>query len=52
MRLCIYLGDTVYVLRDIPNPETGSRHTFRTIKTFKYEDCDIYRIEQLWKTEA
>ncbi len=41
----------MYVLRSIENPETGLPHTFRTIKSFRYEDCDIFRVEQLWKTE-
>lgn len=48
--LLLILGDAVYVLRSIMNPETGEPHTFQTIKTFKFEDCDIFRVEQLWKT--
>uniref|UniRef100_A0A8D8SYE9 Histone-lysine N-methyltransferase ASH1L n=1 Tax=Cacopsylla melanoneura TaxID=428564 RepID=A0A8D8SYE9_9HEMI len=46
-------GDHVYVLRDIPNPATGHRHSFKTIGSeFKYEDCDIFKVERLWKNEA
>ncbi|XP_046677984.1 histone-lysine N-methyltransferase ASH1L isoform X2 [Homalodisca vitripennis] len=50
-------GDTVYVLRDMPNEETGSqttppsKHNYKTIKNVKYSDCDIFRIERLWKDE-
>lgn len=46
-------GDTVYVLRDIVNEESKSvpkaKHTYKTIKNWKYTDCDIFRIERLWK---
>ncbi|KAL1453943.1 hypothetical protein WDU94_010244, partial [Cyamophila willieti] len=46
-------GDHVYVLRDIPNPATGQRHSFKTIGSeFKFEDCDIFKVERLWKNEA
>lgn len=45
------IGDTVYVLRDILNPQTNVRHTFKTIKNFKFSDCDIFRVERLWKSE-
>ncbi len=51
--------DTVYVLRDIPiTPDTESpsasplkKHTYKTIGKFEYTDCDIFRIEQLWKDD-
>ncbi|XP_065205528.1 histone-lysine N-methyltransferase ash1-like [Planococcus citri] len=49
--LQIKQGDTVYVLRDIFNPETKTRHTFKTIKNFKFDDCDIFRVERLWINE-
>ncbi|CAH1407080.1 unnamed protein product [Nezara viridula] len=46
-------GDTVYVLRDIVNEESKTvpkeKHTYKTIKNWKYTDCDIFRIERLWK---
>ena len=49
----ILLGDTVYVLRDIVNEESQTvpkaKHTYITIKNWKYTDCDIFRIERLWK---
>lgn len=48
-------GDTVYVLRDIVNEESQTtpkeKHTYKTIKDWKYSDCDIFRIERLWKDE-
>lgn len=53
----IVAGDTVYVLRDMPNEETGSsttppsKHTYKTIKNIKFSDCDIFKIERLWKDE-
>ncbi|XP_065200673.1 uncharacterized protein LOC135831812 isoform X2 [Planococcus citri] len=49
--LQIKQGDTVYVLRDIFNPETKTRHTFKTIKNFTFDDCDIFRVERLWINE-
>lgn len=47
----LFAGDTVYVLREMENPETKTRHTFRTIKNFKFEDCDIFRVERLYINE-
>lgn len=56
--LQIHQTDTVYVLRDIPvtsNPESKSttcpakKHTYKTIGKFQYSDCDIFRVEYLWK---
>lgn len=50
--LQIRVNDTVYVLRDIINPESGKSHSYKTIKNFKYSDCDIFRVERLWKNAA
>lgn len=50
--LQIRLNDTVYVLRDITNPESGKSHSFKTIQSFKYSDCDIFRVDRLWKSES
>ncbi|KAF6207622.1 hypothetical protein GE061_016069, partial [Apolygus lucorum] len=48
-------GDTVYVLRDIVDEESTevpkAKHTYKTIKNWKYSDCDIFKIERLWKDE-
>ncbi|XP_066993147.2 histone-lysine N-methyltransferase ash1 [Anabrus simplex] len=49
-------GDTVYVLRDMieenaPKTSPPTKHTYKTIKDFKYTDFDIFRIERLWKDE-
>ena len=48
--------DTVYVLRDIPmapdknNPNAPlKKHTYDTIGKVDYNECDIFRIESLWK---
>ncbi|XP_062556034.1 histone-lysine N-methyltransferase ash1-like isoform X2 [Armigeres subalbatus] len=48
--------DTVYVLRDIPmspdpkNPNAPQRkHTYETIGKVDYAECDIFRVESLWK---
>ncbi|XP_021707227.1 histone-lysine N-methyltransferase ash1 isoform X2 [Aedes aegypti] len=48
--------DTVYVLRDIPmapdpsNPNGPPRkHTYETIGKVDYAECDIFRVESLWK---
>lgn len=49
--------DTVYVLRDIPmtpdkgDPETR-KHTYETIGRIDYADCDIFRVERLWKDDT
>lgn len=50
--LQIRVNDTVYVLRDIVNPDSGKSHSYKTIKDFKYSDCDIFRVERLWKNES
>lgn len=51
--------DTVYVLRDIPmTPDKGDpekkprKHTYETIGRIDYADCDIFRVERLWKDET
>lgn len=50
-------GDAVYVLRDIPiKDETGKvlpsqKHTYETIGAIDYQECDIFRVEHLWKNE-
>lgn len=57
--------DTVYVLRDIPITEVDGaaaaaagddgvvkKHTYETIGKVDFGDCDIFRIEQLWKDEC
>ncbi|XP_055636011.1 histone-lysine N-methyltransferase ash1 isoform X2 [Toxorhynchites rutilus septentrionalis] len=48
--------DTVYVLRDIPmspdptKPNAPPRkHTYETIGKVDYAECDIFRVESLWK---
>ncbi|XP_055908017.1 histone-lysine N-methyltransferase ash1 [Eupeodes corollae] len=53
--LQIRQGDTVYVLRDIPmKDENGvvcasKKHTYKTIGEIDYSECDIFRVERLWK---
>lgn len=47
-------GDTVYVLRDIPiksdnKEEPPRKHTFETIGQIDWSQCDIFRVERLWK---
>ncbi|CAH0553558.1 unnamed protein product [Brassicogethes aeneus] len=42
-------GDTVYVLRDIPIPNSDKKHTYDTIGKIEYSELDIFRIERLWK---
>ncbi|EDW49799.1 GM17444 [Drosophila sechellia] len=50
-------GDAVYVLRDIPiKDESGKvlptkKHTYETIGAIDYQECDIFRVEHLWKNE-
>lgn len=49
--------DTVYVLRDIPIKDGAvdgivRKHTYETIGQVDFSDCDIFRIEQLWKDES
>lgn len=59
--LQIRQSDTVYVLRDIPiddgnDSETSAgekplkKHTYETIGEIDYSECDIFRVERLWKT--
>lgn len=53
--LQIRQSDTVYVLRDIPikNDDgtiiTTKKHTYETIGKIDYSECDIFRVERLWK---
>lgn len=55
--LQVHQTDTVYVLRDIPmtpDPEstpmsTVKKHTYKTIGKIEYTECDIFRVERLWK---
>lgn len=50
-------GDAVYVLRDIPirdgsgNVVPSQKHTYQTIGDIDYNECDIFRVERLWKTK-
>ncbi|KAF4531360.1 hypothetical protein B566_EDAN018103, partial [Ephemera danica] len=50
-------GDTVYVLRDIVRDDIDDpslppqKHTYKTLKNAKPEDCDIFRIERLYIDE-
>uniref|UniRef100_A0A182T6Q9 Histone-lysine N-methyltransferase n=1 Tax=Anopheles maculatus TaxID=74869 RepID=A0A182T6Q9_9DIPT len=55
-KLQIRQTDTVYVLRDIPmspDPDNPSgpvrKHTYETIGKIEYSECDIFRVESLWK---
>lgn len=51
-------GDAVYVLRDIPiRDSTGNivpskKHTYETIGDVDYNECDIFRVERLWKDDT
>lgn len=48
------MGDAVYVLRDIPIDSTvqgGPRHTYQTIDKVNYTECDIVRVETLYKDD-
>lgn len=56
--LQIHQSDTVYVLRDIPiDGEESSgddktkiqKHTYETIGDVDYNECDIFRVERMWK---
>lgn len=56
--LQIHQSDTVYVLRDIPidgaNDGRGDKakirkHTYETIGDIDYNECDIFRVERMWK---
>ncbi|XP_075160355.1 histone-lysine N-methyltransferase ash1 isoform X2 [Haematobia irritans] len=50
-------GDAVYVLRDIPvrdaagNIVPSKKHTYETIGEIDYNECDIFRVERLWKDD-
>ncbi|SPP76607.1 blast:Histone-lysine N-methyltransferase ash1 [Drosophila guanche] len=50
-------GDAVYVLRDIPikdaagNILPSQKHTYETIGAIDYQECDIFRVEHLWKND-
>lgn len=46
--------DTVYVLRDIkinPDDPNSKKHTYDTIGDIDFSECDIFRVERLWKDE-
>lgn len=48
------VGDAVYVLRDIPidsSVQGGPRHTYETIGNVNYSECDIVRVETLYKDD-
>ncbi|XP_037039664.1 histone-lysine N-methyltransferase ash1 [Bradysia coprophila] len=58
--LQVHQTDTVYVLRDIPmTPDPDStdstsppkKHTYKTIGKIEYTECDIFRVERLWKDD-
>lgn len=57
--LQIHQTDTVYVLRDIPiTPYAEStstspikKHTYESIDKIEYTECDIFRVERLWKDD-
>lgn len=63
--LQIRQADTVYVLRDIPIDEKTAatiskngkiveppkKHTYETIGDIDYSECDIFRVERLWKNK-
>lgn len=55
--LQIRQSDTVYVLRDIPmddgpnnaDKKAVRKHTYDTIGDIDFSECDIFRIERMWK---
>lgn len=53
--LHIRQSDTVYVLRDIPVKDANGKvvpskkHTYETIGQIDFSECDIFRVERLWK---
>lgn len=52
--LQLRVGDAVYVLRDIPidsSIQGGPRHTYQTIGTINHTECDIVRVETLYKDD-
>ncbi|KAL5291748.1 ASH1L family protein [Megaselia abdita] len=56
-KLQIRQGDAVYVLRDIPVKDTkgnvipAKKHNYQTIGDIDYSECDIFRVERLWKNK-
>lgn len=56
-QLQVRQGDAMYVLRDIPikdssgNIVPSQKHTYETIGEIDYNECDIFRVERLWKDE-
>lgn len=50
-------SDTVYVLRDIPikrdsgSTSSNEKHTYKTIGNVEWTECDIFRVEHLWKDD-
>lgn len=47
-------SDTVYILRDISIPHSAltspiGKHTYKTIGNVEFTECDIFRVERLWK---
>lgn len=54
--LQIRQSDTVYVLRDIPiegstdaDKAKVRKHTYETIGEIDHNECDIFRVERMWK---
>lgn len=53
LKIISFAGDTVYVLRDIVRDDIKDpnlppqKHTYKTLRNGKPEDCDIFRIERL-----
>lgn len=54
--LQVHQSDTVYVLRDIPidgesdgDKNKIKKHTYETIGDVDYNECDIFRVERMWK---
>lgn len=42
--------DTVYVLRGAESESSTSlKRSYKTVEKFEYSDCDIFRVEHLWK---
>lgn len=53
--LQIRQSDTIYVLRDIPIEGEANanrpvkKHTYQTIGKVDFTECDIFRVERMWK---
>lgn len=54
--LPVHLGETFYILRDIPLSGAseseftlGGRHTYKTVGKVDHTECDVFRVEQMWK---